>query len=48
MSDLMKLVLIGLAAMYVISPVDGVPGSVDDFIVIALALLASRTIGEHE
>ena len=48
MSDLMKLILIGFAAMYVIAPVDGAPGPVDDFIVIALALLASKGIGEHE
>ncbi len=48
MSELMKLVIIALAAMYVISPVDGAPGPVDDFIIIALAMLASRAVGENE
>ena len=42
MNQKMKIVLIILAALYVVSPVDVMPGPVDDLIVLLLSLAAQR------
>lgn len=44
MNDVMKGMLIILVAIYVISPVDFVPGPVDDFIVILLGLASQKKL----
>ncbi|MCI6580804.1 MAG: hypothetical protein MSH15_02230 [Oscillospiraceae bacterium] len=44
MNDVMKGMLIVLIIIYVISPIDFVPGPVDDFIVILLGLASQKKI----
>ena len=44
MNDVMKGMLIVLVIIYVISPIDFVPGPVDDFIVILLGLASQKKI----
>ena len=44
MNDVMKGLLIVLVIIYVISPIDFVPGPVDDFIVILLGLASQKKI----
>lgn len=45
MSQKMKVVLMILAALYVISPIDIMPGPVDDLIMIFLTLAAQKRSG---
>lgn len=44
MNDVMKSMLIILVVIYVISPIDFVPGPVDDFIVILLGLASQKEL----
>ena len=44
MNDVMKGMLIILVVIYVISPIDFVPGPVDDFIVILLGLASQKKL----
>ena len=44
MNDVMKGMLIILVIIYVISPIDFVPGPVDDFIVILLGLASQKKL----
>lgn len=44
MNNVMKCVLIILVVIYVISPIDFVPGPVDDFIVILLGLASQKKL----
>ncbi len=44
MNDVMKGMLIVLVIIYVISPIDFVPGPVDDFIVILLGLASQKKL----
>lgn len=46
MSDVAKGMLIILIILYVVSPVDFVPGPIDDAIVILLALASRKRSGE--
>ncbi len=44
MNDVMKGMLIILVVIYIISPIDFVPGPVDDFIVILLGLASQKKL----
>ncbi len=46
MSDVMKGMLLMLMILYVISPLDGCPGPIDDVIVVMLGMAARNRIDE--
>ena len=48
MSDLMKVMLVGLIVLYVISPMDACPGPIDDIIVVLLGVAANKCLPERE
>lgn len=48
MNDVMKGMLIILVIIYVISPIDFVPGPVDDIIVILLGIACQKKIENNE
>ncbi|MBR4628374.1 MAG: hypothetical protein IKO47_11905 [Ruminococcus sp.] len=48
MNDVMKGMLIILVIIYVISPIDFVPGPVDDIIVILLGIASQKEIENNE
>ena len=48
MSDLMKVMLVGLVVLYVISPMDACPGPIDDIIVVLLGIAANKCLPERE
>ncbi len=48
MNDVMKGMLIILVIIYVISPIDFVPGPVDDIIVILLGIASQKKIENNE
>lgn len=48
MSDVMKGILLIVAILYALSPVDACPGPIDDLIIIVLSLVINgRSIGQH-
>lgn len=47
MNDVMKGMLIIFVIIYVISPIDFVPGSIDDFIVILLGLANQKKLEKN-
>ena len=48
MSDLMKVMLVGLIVLYVISPMDACPGPIDDIIIVLLGVAANKCLPERE
>lgn len=44
MNDVMKGIMIALIILYVISPIDFVPGPVDDFIIVLLGIASRKQI----
>lgn len=48
MSDLMKVMLVGLIVLYVVSPIDACPGPIDDLIVVLLGVAANKCFPERE
>lgn len=48
MSDLLKGIIWVLMVVYIVSPIDGCPGPIDDTIVLLLGLAARKGIGARE
>lgn len=44
-NQFMKGVLVGIMLLYIISPVDAVPGPIDDIVLAIAALAAQKSIG---
>lgn len=47
MNDLMKGLVIMAVLMYIVSPIDVVPGPVDDIIVLLLGLASRKKLAEN-
>ena len=43
-----KIIVILIAVIYIISPVDGMPGPIDDIIVALVGIIMSKKIGNDE
>lgn len=48
MNDLMKGLVIMAILMYIVSPVDAVPGPVDDIIVLLLGIASQKKLAEND
>lgn len=48
MSDLMKGLVIMAILMYILSPIDAVPGPVDDIIVLLLGLASRKQLSDND
>lgn len=48
MGKIGKIIVILIAVIYIISPVDGMPGPIDDIIVALLGIIMSKKIGNDE
>lgn len=48
MNDLMKGLVIMAILMYIVSPVDVVPGPVDDIIVLLLGIASQKKLAEND
>ena len=48
MNEVMKGMILVLMILYIVSPIDGCPGPVDDLIVLFIGLAAQKQIGSKE
>lgn len=48
MGKIGKIIVILIAVIYIISPVDGMPGPIDDIIVALVGIIMSKKIGNNE
>ncbi len=48
MGKIGKIIVILIAVIYIISPVDGMPGPIDDIIVALVGIIMSKKIGNDE
>jgi uncharacterized membrane protein YkvA (DUF1232 family) len=48
MRTILKILIILITLVYIISPIDGVPGPIDDVIVALIGIAGARKIGANE